>query len=209
LAQAGHAYVHAVGSGVKNVANAVDNHVAQGFQTAADAAKFVGGAVNTVNSAVAAGIKSIPQTIKTDYQNVQQSIGADIATAQQTAQALGQFTSTAMSSLPPITQAWNPNAWKQAYQASNQELQNAYASLSGTLTSVAEGIAAKYCTEATFTPSVKKPAKFTGHSFAITFQSPTCQFNETEFLRKCRRIPHKAVFLLRTNFTLILSICVI
>ena len=41
---------------------------------------------------------------------------------------------------------------------------------------------AQYCTPAKFTPSVKKPAQFTGHGFEISFSTGSCIFNETKFL---------------------------
>lgn len=39
----------------------------------------------------------------------------------------------------------------------------------------------EYCRPATFVPSGKVPATFTGHSFALTFDSGSCYFNETAY----------------------------
>ncbi|KAL4427814.1 hypothetical protein ABPG75_001903 [Micractinium tetrahymenae] len=40
----------------------------------------------------------------------------------------------------------------------------------------------QYCTPATFTPSVKVPATFVGHSMAVTFSMGNCTFNESKWL---------------------------
>lgn len=42
---------------------------------------------------------------------------------------------------------------------------------------------ALYCSPARFEQSVKKPAKFVGQSFAITFDTGACSFDDTKFLK--------------------------
>jgi hypothetical protein len=191
LAAAGQGALQATYQGAKTAAADVGNTVAKGFQTAADVAQYVGNTATNVNSAIADGIKSIPTTIKQDYANAQSGFADDMQTIETTAQALGQYAAAGVATLPPLTKAWNPAAWKQAYANSGQELTNSYNALSTTLTAVEAGIEAKYCTPAAFTPSVKKPAKFVGHSFAITFASPTCAFNEEAFFCEL----HDTIFL--------------
>jgi len=45
-----------------------------------------------------------------------------------------------------------------------------------------EGIEAKYCTPAEFTPAVKKNAKFTGPSFILNFFSGSCSLDDDAFI---------------------------
>ena len=42
----------------------------------------------------------------------------------------------------------------------------------------------QYCTPARFTPSIKKPAKFSGPAFELRLSSGSCQFDEERLLSK-------------------------
>jgi hypothetical protein len=97
---------------------------------------------------------------------------------------LGQFAQNTLPMIPPLTQAWNPTAWKSQYKAYGSQFDNAYASLQGTFESIAEGISARYCTEAEYTPKTKKPAKFTGPGFSITFLTGECSIDEEKMMCK-------------------------
>lgn len=46
------------------------------------------------------------------------------------------------------------------------------------LETVLNAYEAQWCTPATFTPSVKKPAKFMGHGFELVLSAGACTFNE-------------------------------
>jgi hypothetical protein len=95
---------------------------------------------------------------------------------------LGQFAQNAVPIIPPITKMWNPAAWREQYRAYGTQFDNAYASLEDTFENIAEGISARYCTEAEYIPKTKKPAKFTGPGFSITFLTGECAINETALL---------------------------
>lgn len=178
IAQAGIGAVQAVGKGVQNVAGQVTDRVSDGFQSAADTAKLVGGAVGALNGAVAQGIRDIPQDIRNQLADARDNLSEDYKTMQAAAAAFGQFAQAAAPVVPPLTKAWDPNAWKQSYSQYGTQFNNAYGGLSATFESLTEGISAKYCTEAKYTPSVKKPAKFTGSGFSITFLTGACEFDE-------------------------------
>ncbi|KAL4532276.1 hypothetical protein Ndes2437B_g02687 [Nannochloris sp. 'desiccata'] len=53
------------------------------------------------------------------------------------------------------------------------------------LETVLNAYEAQWCTPATFTPSVKKPAKFMGHGFELVLSAGACTFNE-EILIECK-----------------------
>ena len=184
IAQAGIGAVQAVGKGVSNVAGQVSDHVSERFQDAADTAKIVGGAIGTLNGAVAQGIKNIPGDIRSSLAEARDNFAQDYQTMQGAAAALGQFAQAAGPVVPPLNKVFDPTAWKQSYQSYGTQFTNAYGGLTSTYDALTEGISAKYCTEAKYTPSVKKPAKFTGPGFSITFLTGACEFDEQALLGK-------------------------
>jgi hypothetical protein len=122
------------------------------------------------------------------------------------ASEVGKLAQAARPIVPPITQAWNPSAWKDSYSQYGPQFTSAYSSLSDSLEGVAEGLSARYCTEAKFTPKAKKPAKFTGPGFSLTFFSGSCALDEEAILlEKTKKIDciKPGVFYTKTpaNFT--------
>lgn len=78
---------------------------------------------------------------------------------------------------------------RQGYQTVNQQLLNTVGNLNGQLdvyesqiNTILEAYEASFCTPPRFTPSVKKPAKFTGPLFQLSLNAGSCSFNETALL---------------------------
>ena len=91
-----------------------------------------------------------------------------------------------MQTLLPGLGAAMPGASSHPFYAGTVGLKQQFASQFQTMASQAETAMAQYeaqyCTPAKFTPSTVAPAKFVGHSFALTFSTGNCTFNETKYL---------------------------
>eukprot|EP00887_Chlorella_sp_A99_P002574 scaffold6.g2574.t1 len=61
-------------------------------------------------------------------------------------------------------------------------MQQQYAAVKGQAEAAIAAYEQAYCTPAQLKKSVKKPATFTGHGFAITFTTGNCSFNHTKYL---------------------------
>jgi hypothetical protein len=72
--------------------------------------------------------------------------------------------------------------------ASLSEIHNAlqaqYEAVTGQLQTVVAAAEAEYCTPPSFTPSVKKPAKFVGSSFSVAFSLGGCAFNQSAYVEQ-------------------------
>ncbi len=180
LQQVGSAYGNAVG----NVADQVSNTAAGTVRTVGTVANGIGGAIGSASNIVAQTIKDIPSDVRGSLADARDSISQDYQMARQTAGDVGQLAQTALPMIPPITKMFNPAAWKDQYKAYGSQFENAYASLEDTFENIAEGISAKYCTPAVFVPTTKKPAKFTGPGFSITFLTGECALDEEALLCK-------------------------
>ena len=171
----------AVKSGVHSAADHVANHVTDTVQGSVGAAKAVGGTIDDINAALLQALASIPGNVRDSAADVRQAISQDVRTVGSTAGSLGKMAAASVEMLPPITQLWNLNAWKQEYKAYGPQFNAAYSSLASNWEAIAQGISARYCAEPVFTPPTKKPAKFSGPGFSLTFSSGNCTFDEEAF----------------------------
>lgn len=174
----------AVLNSVGNVADHVSNTAAGTVRTVGNVASGIGGAIGTVADVTAQTIRDIPSDIRGTLADTRESISQDFQTAREAAGMLGQFAQNTLPMIPPLHQAWNPAAWREQYSAYGSQFDNAYGALEGTLESIAEGISAKYCTEAVYVPKTKEPAEFTGPGFSITFLTGECSIDEKALLCK-------------------------
>lgn len=172
----------AVLNSVGNVADHVSNTAAGTVRTVGNVASGIGGAIGTVADVTAQTIRDIPSDIRGTLADTRESISQDFQTAREAAGMLGQFAQNTLPMIPPLHQAWNPAAWREQYSAYGSQFDNAYGALEGTLESIAEGISAKYCTEAVYVPKTKEPAEFTGPGFSITFLTGECSIDEKALL---------------------------
>lgn len=117
---------------------------------------------------------------------------------------VGQVTSAVGAITQPIVQSTGTVAQQlvQDYKTMGQTVLNGYKTLGNQmLGSVAnigstfgvaydqlEGVLnayeSQYCTPARFTPSIKKPAKFSGPAFELRLSSGSCEFDEFRLLSK-------------------------
>jgi hypothetical protein len=167
-----------------NAADHVSNTAAGTIRTVGNVFNGIGGAVGTLSDITAQTIKDIPSDIRGTLANTRDSLSQDFQTARETAGVLGQFAQNAAPIIPPLRKALNPAAWREQYKAYGSQFDNSYDALEDTFESIAEGISARYCTEAEFIPKIKKPAKFTGPGFAITFLTGECAIDEKALLCK-------------------------
>lgn len=108
-------------------------------------------------------------------------------TVTQTSQTINAFTQPIISTTGSVAQQLM-NDYRamgqqlaQSYQNLGQQFLSSVGAVSGQmgalgnqLTPILDAYETQYCTPAKFTPSVKKPAKFTGPSFELSFNAGLC-----------------------------------